>query len=110
MQRIYSSANLIQIGQIKQILLDNGIESFIKNEHLAGGVGELPFLECWPELWVTDERFASRAQELIGAYVEGSRAPVEPWECPACREAIEGQFGSCWNCGQDREDTSDDVD
>ena len=27
-----------------------------------------------------------------------------PWQCPACHEDNEANFGSCWNCSGDRPD------
>ena len=104
MRRVYSSSNLVLVGQLRQLLAENQIVSFIKNEHLAGGVGELPIFECWPELWVTVPALADKARVLIEAF-EGdahSAARHKPWDCPKCTESIDANFGSCWNCGADR--------
>jgi len=65
-------------------------------------VGEIPFLEAWPELWVAELDF-DRAQELIETAVHGEGLAEPLWTCPSCGEEVEGQFTECWNCGHERE-------
>ena len=43
------------LSLFKNELEAQGIECVLRGEHLLGGVGELPPIECWPELWVVDE-------------------------------------------------------
>lgn len=104
MQRIYSSSNLVLVSQLRQLLADNRIMSFIKNEHLAGGIGELPAFDCWPELWVTESALVDQARTLIEAFSAEAQTAIHqgPWTCPGCGEDIEASFGSCWNCGTDK--------
>ncbi len=45
------------------------------------------------------------ASELMAEFDGGQAAVVDPdldWICPNCSEQIEGQFNTCWNCGQER--------
>lgn len=98
MKKVYSAENRMLAGYVHGILESHGIQSFLKHENLGGAVGELPPNECWPEVWVLEDRDAELAERLIRdllADMEGATA----WRCPQCRELIDGQFGQCWNCG-----------
>jgi len=98
LKRIKSSESLAEIGHYKNVLEQNGIRCLIKNEQLSGALGEVPFLECLPELWVLDETDLRRAENLIaelGRDVTGG----ESWRCSHCDQENESQFAACWNCG-----------
>lgn len=98
MKKVASRESLSYLGHLKALLEQEGIPTLIRNEGLAGALGEIPFLECWPELMVVDDEDEPRAKRLIAAY----EAPGEPgpdWRCPNCGEENEGHFGRCWNCG-----------
>lgn len=98
MKRVTSSDSLAEAGHLKNLLEQAGIECFIRNEQLSGGIGEIPFLECAPELWVLDDARAADAARLI----EAAKAPAEnttSWRCAECGELNEGQFAACWRCG-----------
>lgn len=101
MKRIYSEPNPIFIHQIKDLLEEKGIHSIIKNEHLSGGVGELPPTEIWPELWVVNKEDKRPAERLVEGFLESIKAKPGHWKCSDCGEEIEGQFNICWNCGQE---------
>lgn len=74
-----------------------GIRCEVRNTTLSGAMGEIPFLECAPQLWVFDEFDELRANEVL----QQLRRPVTgaPWCCTACGEESEPQFGTCWKCG-----------
>ena len=98
MKRVYRAASLIQVSHVRNLLLTAGIASELRNQYLAGAMGELPMMETWPQLFV-DDVDELRAQRVI----ERAAAPVggEPWTCKACAERLEPQFTSCWRCGAD---------
>jgi len=77
-----------------------GIRCEVRNTTLSGAMGEIPFLECAPQLWVLDDRDAARASEVL----EQLKRPVTgmAWRCAECGEESEPQFGTCWNCGAGR--------
>jgi hypothetical protein len=103
LKKLLSSNNFSEAGLLKSQLEAEGIACVIRNENLAIGSGTVPFMECYPELWVLhDEDFAS-AQELLAAWQEQADQPMEPWTCPECGEEIEGQFDACWQCGYEKE-------
>ena len=86
----------------KELLASEGIVCLVRNEQLASAIGEIPFVECFPELWVVDEEAYPRAKLLLDAWMRQS--PTTPaWTCPGCGEEIDGQFAICWCCGQPRD-------
>lgn len=97
MRRIHTAESLIEIAHLRNLLESAGIRCVIRNDRLAGALGEIPFVECWPELWLADERDALRAKGIIDAELAPAE-PAEPWTCPGCGERLEGQFGECWRC------------
>ncbi len=101
MKRIYTAESLVQVFHLRNVLQAEGIRTELRNERLGGVVGEIPFLETWPELWVAELDF-ERAQALVELELH-SRGLAEPeWTCPGCGERVEGQFTECWKCGQDK--------
>src|SRR5262245_34533666 len=95
MKTVYSAPNISLVSVFQNILEGHGIRCRIRNEFLFAGMGEIPPIECWPQLCVDDDRFAEA--ELI---VEEALSVKEtaPWKCAACGEEIEGQFTGCWKC------------
>ena len=92
-----------QAGLLKEILAHEGINCTLRNDQLSSAIGEIPFVECYPELWVIDDEAFPRAQIFLQAWLKSDQAITEPWTCPVCGERIEGQFGACWACGALRE-------
>lgn len=102
--RTFSIWERPQAGILKEILANEGIECLIRNEQLSSAMGEIPFIECYPELWVIDDEMYPRAKMLVEGWLETTPAAAEPWDCPECGERIEGHFGSCWFCGHERDE------
>lgn len=101
MKRIYSEPTPLFIHQLKDLLEEQGIATIIKNEFLAGGVGELPPTEVWPELWVVDKEDKGPAKRIVDEFIQSSKSSPQDWTCNCCGEHIEGQFNICWNCGEE---------
>lgn len=99
MKKLYSTDDRVRAGHIQSILEERGIRCLIKNQSLSGAIGELPPIECWPELWIIDDDEFDQARELIDAYFTPLDKPGPDWKC-GCGEIIEGQFLTCWNCGR----------
>ena len=99
MKRVYSEANPVFIYQLKDLLDEKGIKSIIKNELLSGGVGELPPIETWPELWVMNNDDKQPAKFIIDSFLQSIKADSKDWLCKQCGEKVEGQFNICWSCG-----------
>jgi hypothetical protein len=99
MKVVYSAPNLVMVAHYRTLLESLGIASRIRNEYLAGAAGELPPVECWPQLCVEDA-FEQRAQTALREVLQGNPHGHKAWTCAGCGEVIEGQFTECWNCGR----------
>lgn len=102
MKKVYSSENAPLVGYLKSILDSCNIHCLIKNEHLGGGAGQLPPIECWPELWITEDADFQYAERIITSTLAEPETQTNGWSCLGCGEFIEGQFAVCWQCGENR--------
>ena len=91
------------IQMLKGLLEDVEIRCMIRNEYLSSAMGEIPFLETSPELWILDDQDYARAREMLETWRTTRIEINDPWACADCRETIEGQFTSCWQCGKERQ-------
>ena len=98
MKKLTSADSLITINHFKNLLEAEGIPCQIRNEHLGSIMGEMPFVETWPELWIVNDLDFDRATQLITA--ADAESPQAPRRCAKCGEENEGQFAACWNCGK----------
>ena len=98
MKRLASHESLAYLGHLRNVLEQADIACLIKNEQLSGGLGEIPFLECLPELWVLRDEQVERALQLL-AELQSAAADGPAWMCAHCGERNESQFGVCWRCG-----------
>lgn len=98
MKKVTSSESIVTINHYKNILESEGIACELRNEHLGSIVGEIPFVEVWPELWVKNDLNLDRARQLIDE-ANTEQSAGDPWNCSQCGEQNEGQFAVCWNCG-----------
>jgi len=96
MKRVFRAASLIQVAHARNVLLTAGIQSELRNQYLAGALGDLPMLETWPQLYVEDDD----EQAALRALARATAAPAGvAWTCEHCGEVLEPQFTSCWRCG-----------
>lgn len=86
---------------LRDRLQHEGIAVLLRNEELFAAMGEIPFIELRPELWVVDDEVLPRAQCLVEAWQR--ETPGAAWSCPACGERLEAQFDACWKCGRLRD-------
>lgn len=97
MYQILTTPNPLRAGLVRSALEAAGIPVEVRNEFLAGALGELPPQECWLELWVADTD-APAADRVLDAMARAGE-DKSTWRCPACDELLEPQFGQCWQCG-----------
>lgn len=98
MKKLTSAPTLVTIHHFRNLLQAEGIPTEIRNEHFGSLLGEMPFTETWPQLWVLNDLDYDRAKQLIdGSALDES--PTENWTCRNCGEVNEGQFAACWKCG-----------
>lgn len=97
----FTLADRAEAGLLKELLEREGVTCLIRNEQLFAALGEIPFLECSPELWVVDDEVWPRAKLLLDHWFKREDSPVS-WTCTSCGEVLEGQFGACWKCEKKR--------
>ncbi|TLM65314.1 MAG: DUF2007 domain-containing protein [Deltaproteobacteria bacterium] len=86
---------------LKERLAAEGIVCLVRNDELSTALGEIPFVECSPELWVVDDEVYPRARLLLDQWLTAAEEVAADWTCPDCGEQIEGQFEVCWKCGKE---------
>lgn len=96
MKRVFRAASLLQVAHARNVLIAAGIDSELRNQYLAGALGDLPMLETWPQLWVADSLESAALRALQNAEAAPTGAP---WTCTQCGEQLEPQFSTCWRCG-----------
>jgi hypothetical protein len=100
MRKLTSADSLVTIAHYRNLLASEGIPTIVRNEFLGSVVGEIPYFEAWPELWVKNDLDYDRGLELIDAARIADESPAAPWVCAQCGTENEGQFGACWHCGR----------
>ena len=78
MKKVTSSDSLVTINHYRNLLESEGIRAFLRNEHFASIMGEVPFQEVWPELWVRNDLDYDRALQLIDAARIAAESPAIP--------------------------------
>lgn len=102
MKRLMQCLNVVEAYHVANLLRAAGIAAEVRNTYLAGAVGDIPFLDAGPQIWVDDFQDLDTARAALAA---ARAAPTqEGWWCNACGEPIEGQFAQCWRCGAGRPD------
>jgi hypothetical protein len=99
MKTVYSASTISIVSIFQNILEGHGINCWIKNEFISAGIGQIPPIECWPQLCVDDDDFSEAERIVAEALVVKESTP---WKCDSCGEEIEGQFTECWKCGSSR--------
>ncbi len=101
MRKIYSAESLTILYLLKSKLESQNIGCFIKNEE-PPVAGEIPPIIAWPELWVLDDNQYIAALNIVQGELSELTKIKSPWQCPNCKEHLEGQFDVCWKCGQSK--------
>lgn len=99
MFRLGTAANLPAAHLLLHRLAAAGIEARVLNEHAQGGMGEIPFTQVYPEIWIMQQRDSARAREIIAAF---ERTPLsqDTIRCQVCAETNPSEFEICWHCGK----------
>ncbi len=103
MKQLHVARHAPEAHLVRGFLDANGIAATVRGEHLGSGWGELPVDVC--SVWVIEDAQFERANALIMDFLKGTAAQAhgaDSWQCPRCREPLEGQFTDCWNCGESR--------
>lgn len=70
MIKVFESFDYMEAGRIRSLLEANGIETFMKNEFSTGAMGELPFQEVAPQVFIVQDNDLEAALALIGDAAE----------------------------------------
>ena len=65
MIKVFESFDYMEAGRIRSLLESNGIKTFMKNEFLTGALGDLPFQEVAPMVFVIDPDDEATARQIV---------------------------------------------
>ncbi len=99
MKKVFAAESLVTVAHFRNLLQGEGIDCFLRNENLGSVMGEIPYAEIWPELWVRNDFEAARAEEIIREARDTAPSDGPNWRCRRCGEDNEYQFAVCWSCG-----------
>jgi Putative prokaryotic signal transducing protein len=97
MKRVHIASTLLDAQLAVDTLSSLGIVTHIFNANAAGALGEVPFMQAQPEVWVDDDTQALRAHAILADL--HNMKPGKEKSCPCCGERNPGNFLSCWQCG-----------
>ena len=95
MKRVFRAGSLLEAQLVADTLTSLGIANHILNAYAVGAMGDLPYSQTSPEVWVDDAAQEAQATEAIASL----NAPLSADKlCPRCGETNPGNFLSCWQC------------
>lgn len=98
MIKVYTAPDLFWLQHARNQLDFAGVATFVRNEYAAGALGELAFVDCWPELWVTDTCSAVKAKQVLMDLFDDSAADGPERLCRYCDVSCPSNFQRCWQC------------
>ena len=101
MIKVFENFDFSRVGQMQSLLESHGIRTFIKNQYGSSVMGEVPFVEVVPQLFILEQGDLARAKELLLLDLP-VKAPEEDWVCSECGVDVEGEFHKCWKCGSEK--------
>lgn len=98
MKRVFIAPTLIDAQLAVDALSSLGIVTHIFNANAAGALGEVPFMQAQPEVWVDVDAEEARARGALAGL--RNALPRDEKTCAHCGELNPGNFLSCWRCGR----------
>lgn len=98
MKRLYIAGNLIEANLLLGMLHEAGIPARVMNENAQGGLGELPFTQTWPELWIERDNDWERARQIVKQFEHDQGQADQQTICSKCGESNPANFETCWQC------------
>jgi len=83
---------------VLDLLGHSGIQARLFNVNSCGGVGEIPFTQVYPEVWLVRDGDLERGLKVVSRY-ESSPIETGVVTCSECGEENPRNFQLCWNCG-----------
>jgi hypothetical protein len=97
MIKVYTAANLPDAYLLLGLLGAEGIKAHILNANAQGGLGEIPFANTYPEIWLERTGDVQRTKNIIEQF-ERPQLAGEVLTCGQCGEDNPAGFELCWNC------------
>lgn len=107
MIKVFEDFDLTTVGRYQSVLEAEGIRTWLKNQFTSSVLGEIPFVEAIPQLWILEERDLPRANELLRQLGRAADSSGSNWTCRHCRSEVDAVFDRCWNCEQPRDDEAE---
>lgn len=100
MKELFREHDYTRVGYYQTVLEAEGIQTFVRNQHINTLMTSIPIPEFYPALCVVHEEDFERAVEILRAHVEkNSESSQAEIACPQCQEMNPGNFETCWSCG-----------
>ncbi len=100
MTKVFEHPDFTLVGNYQSILESEGIHTELRNSMMSSIMGEVPFVECFPELWVKEDGQCEQAAGILRELRRDAGANTFPeWTCAKCGTTVEGIFTQCWKCG-----------
>jgi hypothetical protein len=97
--RLYRASSVPEAHLLSGLLEAEGIRAIVKNELLAGAIGELPMMSALPEVWLVRGKDEPRARSVLEAYRVRAGSKLGPdVACPECGSENPSNFELCWKC------------
>lgn len=96
MKMVYSNESGFLVNNVKNIIENQDIKVFVKNEYAQGAMGEISVFDSWPEVWVVNDLDYERAIGIVNA--SQSDNDGTEWTCKNCSEINDASFEICWKC------------
>jgi hypothetical protein len=100
--KVFENFDFSRVGQMQSLLESHDIKTFIRNQYGSSVMGEVPFVEVVPELYILAEKDLARAKQLLQLDLPVEE-PDDDWVCAECGVDVESTFARCWKCGSGRE-------
>ena len=104
MIKVFEDFDLSRVGHVQSALAAAGIHTLLKNQFMSSVMGEIPFVEVMPELWILEDDDLDRAQGLIEQLLSQPSETQPDWVCSSCGTEVAGVFSHCWKCGRGSEE------
>ena len=99
--KVFENFDFSRVGQMQSLLESHGIRTFLKNQYGSSVMGEVPFVEVVPQLFILEQKDLVQAKQLLQLDLPVEQ-PDEDWVCAECGVDVEGTFDRCWKCGTGR--------
>jgi len=97
MKRVLIAPTLLDAQLAVDALSSLGMTTHIFNANAAGALGEVPFMQAQPEVWIDDDAQEAHAREALAGL--HNAPPRNDKTCAHCGEFNPSNFLSCWQCG-----------